>query len=74
MDNGSTEATAEVARRFSVRVVVEPPEEVARARQAGFEAVQGEVIAWEPRADSWLVGLLILAVGGLALWLAQRME
>ena len=31
-------------------------------------------VAWKPGADSWLVGLLILAVGGLALWLAQRME
>ena len=32
----------------------------------------GQHAAWEPGADSWLVGLLLLA-GGLALWLAQRM-
>ena len=33
-----------------------------------------QAVAWEPEADSWLAGLLILAVGGLALWLAQRMD
>jgi len=33
-----------------------------------------QAIAWEPGADSWLVRLLILAVGGLTLWLAQKME
>ena len=33
-----------------------------------------QTVAWEPGADSWLVGLLILALGGVALWLAHRME
>ena len=33
-----------------------------------------QAVAWEPEADSWLAGLLILAVGVLALWLAQRMD
>ena len=32
------------------------------------------VVAWEPGVDSWLAGLLTLAVGGLALWLAQIMK
>lgn len=31
-------------------------------------------VVWKPGADLWLAGLLILAAGGLALWLAQRME
>ena len=31
-----------------------------------------QAITWEPGSDSWLVRLLILAVCGLALWLAQR--
>jgi len=45
VDNGSTDGTAEIARRYGARVVVEPHKGVARARQAGFEAAQGEVIA-----------------------------
>jgi glycosyltransferase involved in cell wall biosynthesis len=44
VDNGSTDATAEIARRFGVRVVTEPRKGVARARQTGFEAARGEVI------------------------------
>ena len=32
------------------------------------------VIAWKSGADSWLAGLLILAVSGVALWLAQRIK
>ena len=43
--------------------------------------VLGSVIAYvgqpasrKPEANSWLIGLLMLAGGGLALWLAQRME
>jgi len=45
VDNGSTDATAEIARRFGVRVVSEPRKGVARARQAGFEAARGPIIA-----------------------------
>jgi len=45
VDNGSTDATAEIARRHGARVVVEPHKGVARARQAGFEAARGAVIA-----------------------------
>lgn len=45
VDNASTDATADVARRFGVRVVHEPVKGVARARQAGFEAARGQVIA-----------------------------
>ncbi len=45
VDNGSTDKTAEIARRYGVRVVFEPRKGVARARQIGFEAAQGDVIA-----------------------------
>lgn len=45
VDNASTDATAKIARRFGARVVAEPRKGVARARQTGFEAAQGEVIA-----------------------------
>ncbi|MDH7485682.1 MAG: glycosyltransferase family A protein [Anaerolineae bacterium] len=45
MDNASTDATAEIARRFGARVVREPRKGVARARQTGFEAARGEIIA-----------------------------
>ncbi|MCD6285830.1 MAG: glycosyltransferase family 2 protein [Anaerolineae bacterium] len=45
VDNGSTDATAEIARRWRARVVQEPCKGVARARQTGFEAARGEIIA-----------------------------
>ncbi len=45
VDNGSTDATAEIARRCGARVVDEPRKGVARARQTGFEAACGEIVA-----------------------------
>jgi len=45
VDNGSSDATAEIAQRWGARVLAEPRKGVARARQAGFEAAQGEIIA-----------------------------
>jgi len=45
VDNASTDATADIARQFGVRVIHEPVKGIARARQAGFEAAQGQVIA-----------------------------
>jgi len=45
VDNASTDGTAEVACRFGVRVVREPRKGVARARQTGFEAARGGIIA-----------------------------
>jgi len=45
VDNASTDATAEIARRFGVRLLYEPVKGIARARQRGFEAARGEVIA-----------------------------
>ena len=46
VDNGSTDTTAEIARRYGgVRVITKPRKGVARARQAGFAAARGAVIA-----------------------------
>ena len=45
VDNASTDATAAVARRLGARVVTEPRKGVSRARQAGFQAAQGPIIA-----------------------------
>jgi len=46
VDNGSTDGTAEIARRYGgVRVIAEPRKGVAYARQAGFAAARGAVIA-----------------------------
>ena len=44
-DNGSTDGTAEVVRRYGIWVVLEPRKGVARAHQTGFAAGRGEVIA-----------------------------
>jgi glycosyltransferase involved in cell wall biosynthesis len=45
VDNASTDATADTAWRLGARVVHEPVKGIARARQAGFEAAQGRIIA-----------------------------
>jgi len=45
VDNCSTDATAEIARRYGAIVVPEDGKGVARARQTGFEAARGEIIA-----------------------------
>jgi len=45
VDNGSLDGTVRVAQQYGVNVVHEPRKGVARARQTGFEASQGHVIA-----------------------------
>jgi len=45
VDNASTDGTACIAQQCGARVVTEPRKGVARARQAGFEAACGEIIA-----------------------------
>jgi len=45
VDNGSTDTTARIGRGFGARVVGEPVKGIAKARQTGFEAARGEVIA-----------------------------
>lgn len=52
VDNGSTDSTPEVLRRFeastaiNVRRVVEPEKGISRARNAGLRVARGEVIAF----------------------------
>ncbi|MFN8193726.1 MAG: glycosyltransferase family 2 protein [Nocardioidaceae bacterium] len=44
VDNGSTDRTAEVARRLGARVVQEPRPGVCFARQAGTEQARGQIV------------------------------
>lgn len=72
VDNGSTDATAEIAQRYGARVVVCPTPGVAAARQAGLEAATGEWVA-STDADSlpqpqWLEALARHAEGAVALY------
>ena len=45
VDNASTDGTARIAWQCGARVATEPRKGVARARQTGFEAACGEIIA-----------------------------
>jgi glycosyltransferase involved in cell wall biosynthesis len=45
VDNGSRDASAEVATRLGARVVVEPVEGIPAAAAAGYDAARGQVIA-----------------------------
>lgn len=45
VDNNSTDDSAEVARRHSARVVVEPVQGIAPASAAGFNAASGDLLA-----------------------------
>lgn len=45
VDNGSTDATADVARAAGARIVVEPMRGIWPATAAGFDAATGEVLA-----------------------------
>lgn len=45
VDNGSTDASAEVAQEFGARVVAEPAPGIPAASARGFDAAVGEVIA-----------------------------
>lgn len=45
VDNNSTDRTAELAKRFNVKVVPEPKQGMIPARNAGFDAAQGDIIA-----------------------------
>ncbi|MBI3912900.1 MAG: glycosyltransferase [Chloroflexi bacterium] len=45
VDGRSTDRTREIAREYGARVIVQPQRGVAQARQIGFEAARGQVIA-----------------------------
>ena len=46
VDNGSTDNTAELAHNMGARVITESRKGVTRARQAGFEASQYDLVAF----------------------------
>ncbi len=45
VDNGSTDATASLAEAWGVRVIKEPQRGISCARQAGFKAARGTLVA-----------------------------
>jgi glycosyltransferase involved in cell wall biosynthesis len=58
VDDGSSDASAEVAASFgpAIRVVRQTPSGVARARNAGVAASRGSILAFIDDDDEWLVG------------------
>jgi GT2 family glycosyltransferase len=75
VDDGSTDATAEIARRFGVRLISTPNRGLSSARNTGLAAATGEVVAyidddayadphWLTYAVSALLGGRHAAVGG----------
>ncbi|MBI5469940.1 glycosyltransferase [Candidatus Kaiserbacteria bacterium] len=46
VDNASTDRTADVAREHGARVVLQPIKGLTHARQAGFDATQGEWVSY----------------------------
>ena len=46
VDNGSTDQTASIVSTFGIRVVREPRKGITLARQAGFLASKGEIVAF----------------------------
>lgn len=58
VDNNSTDATADVARRHGATVVFEPVNQIARARNAGARAAQSEALIFVD-ADTTPAGDLI---------------
>lgn len=61
VDNASVDGTAELGRQRGVRIVYEPEESPACARQSGLESARGEVVAFidaDSRAPrNWLSSL-----------------
>jgi len=45
VDNNSTDKTAQIAKKFGVKVVFEKKQGIAYARDVGFKAAQGEIVA-----------------------------
>ncbi|MEA3356128.1 MAG: glycosyltransferase family 2 protein [Candidatus Bipolaricaulota bacterium] len=72
VDNGSKDATASIARTFGIHVIEERECGIARARQTGFEAAHGKVIA-STDADTvvppdWVSGIQQAFAQDPALW------
>jgi GT2 family glycosyltransferase len=71
VDDGSTDATAEIARRFAVRLLSRGRLGLSGARNVGLEEAEGEIVAYidaDAQADpDWLTYLaLALEVSGTA--------
>ena len=67
VDDGSTDASAEVAERYGepVRVLRRPAAGIAAATNAGLEAVNGKLVAFVDGDDLWAPGKLELQLGAL---------
>jgi GT2 family glycosyltransferase len=63
VDDGSTDATAPIARRFPVRLLSRERLGLSRARNVGLEHAEGEIVAYidaDARADpDWLTYLVL---------------
>lgn len=46
VDDGSTDATAEIARRYACRLICTPNRGLSAARNTGWEAATGEIVAY----------------------------
>ena len=61
VDNNSTDATARIARKCGARVVFEPKNQIARARNTGAKAVQGKHLVFLD-ADTTISGDILYKV------------
>jgi len=68
VDDGSTDATAEVCRRFPhpVRVIRQENAGAAAARNRGIAEAKGEIVAFLDSDDVWLPGKLAVQLEALA--------
>jgi glycosyltransferase involved in cell wall biosynthesis len=65
VDDGSTDASVEIAASFPVRCLRQPNLGVAAARNAGLAAARGDVISFLDQDDLWPSGKLAVQVGHL---------
>jgi len=66
VDNNSTDSTADIAANSGARVVFEPINQIARARNAGAAKAQGEALIFVDADSRCSAGLLQQALDGLA--------
>jgi glycosyltransferase involved in cell wall biosynthesis len=65
VDDGSTDGTQEVARRYPVLVMEQAHSGVADARNRGIEAASGELVAFASHDDLWTSDKLTAQAGYL---------
>jgi glycosyltransferase involved in cell wall biosynthesis len=66
VDDGSTDATVAVARRYGVQVVEQEHAGVSAARNTGLAVADGDVIAFLDADDAWMAGKLERQLAALA--------